>query len=73
MVLTADDYKETLDLTHKSDHRLENLPKSLEEAVLVFILAKALRLWRGHDRKHCTMMVNVSRFNRVRSHFGSNF
>ena len=65
MVLTPDDYKKTLDTKHKSDHRLEILPKSLEEAVLVFVLAKALRLWRGHDKKHCTMMVNVSRFNRV--------
>jgi hypothetical protein len=65
MVLSPSDYQNILDLKHKSNLQLESLPKSLEEAVLAFILAKAIRFWRGQQKKHCTMMVNVSRFNAV--------
>ena len=56
-----------LPLKHKSDHELVSLPGSLKEAILLFIIAKAVRVSRGQQRKHCSMMVNISRFNRVQS------
>ena len=65
MVITPNDYSHILDLKHKSDLVLDELPASLEEAVLLFIIAKAIRNWRGQKNKHCSMMVNVSRFNNV--------
>lgn len=67
MVLSPSDYSILLDPKHKSDHFLRELPKSLKEAVLLFILAKAVRVSRGQHNKHCSMMVNVSRFNSVQS------
>ena len=67
MVLTPSDYVAELPLKHKSDHELVSLPGSLKEAILLFIIAKAVRVSRGQQRKHCSMMVNISRFNRVQS------
>lgn len=59
------DYKDLLPLNHKKTHPVEVLPPSLEKAVRVFVLARTIRVLRGEGRKHCTMMINVSRFNDV--------
>ena len=65
MLVEINDYEEILPIKHKPDHLLECLPDSLLNAVRCFILTKALRIYRGDATKHCTMMVNVSRFNAV--------
>lgn len=62
MLQTADDYEQFLPLKHKKEHIVEALPPSLEDALRVFLLARALRMLRGNATAHCTMMVNVSRF-----------
>lgn len=67
MVKTPDDYTAVLDPKHKSNWILSDLPNSLRNAILVFVLAKAVRVHRGQHKKHCTMMVNISRFNNVQS------
>lgn len=67
MLQPLEDYKDILPLTHKRDHPLSKLPGSLEEAVRTFVLIRALRLLDGAGHKHCSMMINVSRFNDVQN------
>lgn len=61
------DYVDILPLKHKINRSIEDLPPSLKTAVRVFLLAKALRYVRGQGEKHCSMMINVSRFNAIQS------
>lgn len=56
------DHEDLLPLSHKIDHYLQVLPPSLETAVRTFLLARAIRLVRGQNRQHNSMLVNVSRF-----------
>ncbi len=63
MVVLIDDYVDILPLKHKKNDPLDCLPPSLEDAVRCFILARAIRFLRGDGQRHCTMMINVSRFN----------
>ena len=58
----VDDHGDLLPTSHKIDHVVTALPESLCEAVRVFLLGRAIRLARGQDRKHNSMLVNVSRF-----------
>jgi len=58
----VDDHEDLLPTSHKIDHVVTGLPESLEEAIRVFVLARAIRLARGQDRSHNSMLVNVSRF-----------
>ncbi|XPV75768.1 MAG: Z1 domain-containing protein [Desulfovibrio sp.] len=63
----VDDYAPLLPLSHKIDHPIEELPPSLYEAIICFVLARAIRLSRGQDTAHNSMMINVSRFTDVQS------
>ena len=58
----VDDNGELLPVPHAIDHPVTGLPESLEEATRVFVLARAVRLTRGHAGSHNSMLVNVSRF-----------
>lgn len=53
----------------KSKHKKEDVPydtwESLEDAIMVFLLGNCVRTLRGYGKKHRSMMINVSRFNRV--------
>ncbi len=63
VVRLVDDHADLLPLHHRKDWRPEQLPRSLKQAVRVFVLARAIRLTRpGQERAHNSMMVNVSRF-----------
>ena len=64
MVRVEKDYVPHLPLNHKADHTV-TLPPSLLAAMRVFILTRAIRILRGQGRQHCTMMINVSRFNAI--------
>lgn len=55
-----------LPIKHKKTHPLEDLPGSLEDAIMVFYLGTAIRLLRGEGKlSAASMLVNVSRFNDV--------
>lgn len=55
-----------IELNHKTkDTRVDEVPPSMLEAIRVFAVAKAIRNIRGQQKKHCTMMINVSRFVNV--------
>ncbi len=59
------DHEDLLPTSHKIDHPITDLPASLKEAIRVFVLARAIRLVRGQDGAHNSMLVNVSRFTSI--------
>ena len=56
------DAEDILPLKHKKDAILSDLPGSLKRAIRTFVLTKAIRNVRGQTLKHCSMLINVSRF-----------
>jgi hypothetical protein len=68
------DCEEYLPLSHKNGSPVAELPPSLYHALDQFIVARAIRNLRGQERKHCSMLINVSRFvsvqKEVRSFIG---
>lgn len=66
----VDDCVELLPIKHKKTHPVDELPASLEDAVMVFYLGTAIRLLRNQGRtKPASMLVNVSRFKDVQAKF----
>lgn len=60
-------------VSHKSTHipligGKDELPHSLKEAIHAFVLACAVRDIRGQVSAHTSMLVHVTRFNRVQDH-----
>jgi len=60
-----EDNEDVLPLIHKKDLQIFTLPNSLMDAVRAFVVAKAIRLVRGHAGQHCSMLINTSRFTEV--------
>ena len=71
MVREIDDYAASLPLVQpaarKYDFPVGGIPASLREAIRVYLLTVAIRRLRGDGKKHCSMMINVSRFNDVQA------
>jgi hypothetical protein len=68
-IADAEDY---IPLSHKRHDSIPDIPPSAKDAIQTFILAKSIRNIRKQETKHCSMMVNVSRFvdtqRQVREH-----
>lgn len=62
IVRPIDDCEDFIPYAHKRDDAVHELPPSLYRALDEFIVARAIRNLRGQTEKHCSMMVNVSRF-----------
>jgi len=62
IVKPIDDCEDFLPYRHKRDDPVPELPPSLYRALDEFIVARAIRNLRGQTSKHCSMMINVSRF-----------
>lgn len=62
IVRPIDDCEDLIPYSHKRDDPVHELPPSLYRALDEFIIARAIRNLRGQAGKHCSMMVNVSRF-----------
>ncbi|QXC48794.1 endonuclease [Agrobacterium salinitolerans] len=62
VVKTITDCEDLLPFSHKREDKVSELPPSLYRALNQFIVARAIRNLRGQRRKHCSMMINVSRF-----------
>ena len=62
VVHAIDDHADLLPLKHPIHHPVSGLPETLETAVRVFIVARAIRLARKQAGQHNSMLVNVSRF-----------
>ena len=65
VVRRVDDSEYWLPIRHKKDHFIEGLPESLKDAVRTFVLGRAIRLVRGHEGRHNSMLVNISQFTDV--------
>ncbi|MGZ0712314.1 Z1 domain-containing protein (plasmid) [Coraliomargarita sp. W4R53] len=63
----VEDCLRLLPLKHKKEHPFGDLPSSLEDAVITFLIGCAIRLLREGEAKPASMMVNISRFNLVQS------
>lgn len=64
---TVDDHVDLLPEKHKISHPLIQIPESLKEAVRTFVLGRAIRVLRGQEKSHSSMLVNASRFNEVQT------
>jgi hypothetical protein len=62
-VRSINDCETWLPLRHRRDDPLpDHLPPSLCRALDRFIVARAIRNLRGQARRHCSMLINMSRF-----------
>ncbi len=68
IVRAVDDHEESFPAKHKQEHRPENLPATLKEAILSFILTCAARRVRGQRKVHNSMLIHVTRFIGVQKH-----
>lgn len=71
IVRSIDDIQDILPLKHPKTHTISSLPESLKEAVCSHILSKAIRIIRGQNNKHHSMLVHVSRFKDVQKNVHS--
>lgn len=62
---TIEDCEDFLPYNHRRDLQIQDLPPSLLAAFNAFIVARAIRNIRGQANKHCSLMVNVSRFVQI--------
>ena len=54
-----------LKLKHNKNDVLTDVPSSLREAILEFILSCAIRDLRGKSKSHMSMLINMSRYTNV--------
>lgn len=64
-IIEIDDYKKEFPFIQKSEHRVEELPKSLKKAIGLFLINISIRHLRGQVNSHNSMLVHVSRFTGV--------
>ncbi len=64
-IRNIEDSEDHLPIRHEIGIVLSSIPPSLADAVRTFILGRAIRLARGHEGQHCSMLVNASRFMNV--------
>jgi hypothetical protein len=67
MLREVEDHLPFFPEAHKKEHRVEELPGTLYEAIRSFVLSRAIRMLRGQVKAHNSMLVNVSRFNNVQN------
>jgi len=58
-------YSDHIKPSHKSSLIVEELPQSLKDAVLLFVLICSYRIKSKTDGKHTSMLINVSLYNAV--------
>lgn len=70
-----DEVEEVFPSKHKTTLQVKWLPESMKDAVLTFVLTKAIRNLRGQSSSHCSMLINVSTFvnvqNQISNHVSS--
>jgi hypothetical protein len=68
IVRDVEDYDDWLPDGHASDTVIgDDLPSSLREAILAFLVGGAIRRLRGQGAKHNSMLIHVTRFTKVQS------
>jgi hypothetical protein len=64
-LIPVQDYEESLPYSHQKNHKLEVLPKSLNDAILLFVLNIAIRRLRRQVDEHNSMLIHATRFTDV--------
>ena len=67
LVRKVDDYGASFPDRHKKDLIPGEIPESLDEAIMAFVLACATRSFRGQADVHNSMLIHVTRFTDVQS------
>ena len=67
LVRVVNDHQEQIPNVHRSNWVIEELPRSLTNAIKAFVLACAARAARGQDGQHNSMLIHVTRFVAVQS------
>jgi hypothetical protein len=67
LICKIDDHMNWLADDHKKNDLPGLIPKSLKKALKSFIIAGAVKILRGQDKKHHSMLVHVTRFQEVQS------
>jgi hypothetical protein len=67
LVQYIDDSDELIPAKHKIDLQVDELPDSLKEAIQAFLISCAVRRLRKCFPPHDSMLIHVTRFNRVQS------
>jgi hypothetical protein len=63
IVRKIDDYREFFPDKHKKDDKTPgSLPESLQTAIKCFIVTCAIRIARGQENKHNSMLIHISRY-----------
>ena len=62
IVRHIEDNEDLIPLRHDIRWQVNDLPESLKTATRAFVLARTIRVLRGQDRTHHSMLVNASRF-----------
>lgn len=65
IVRNINDIDDLLPLKHPKDYTMPALPDSLKQAVCSHIISKAIRILRGQNNKHHSMLVHLSRYKVV--------
>ncbi len=68
IVRPVSDHEDSFPAKHKQEHRPGNLPATLKEAILAFVLTCAARRARGQRKVHNSMLIHVTRFIGVQKH-----
>lgn len=71
-LIYIDDMESVLPLKHKNHSVIEELPPSLKRTMLLFFLVRAIRIIRGQDKSHNSLLVNASRFTSVQENIATN-
>lgn len=66
-VRSIDDSEPLLPVSHKQHLMVDELPDSLMHALRCFVVARAIRIYRGQGGAHSSMLVNASRFTAVQT------
>lgn len=67
MIRDIDDLEHILPLKHKNNTIPSRLPKTLEDAILLFFIGNVIRDLRGQSKKHRSMLIHISRFVSVQN------
>jgi len=68
-LVAVDDYLDDIPSKHPKDFPLLSIPKSLYEAMRIFILNIAIRTLRGQGNQHNSMLIHATRFTMVHQKF----
>lgn len=66
-LITNDNCEEVLPKSHKKDFWLNDISKTLKDALIMFALSNVIRDLRGNENTHRSMLVNISRFIKMHS------